>query len=101
MAGAGLKKSEKDDFDPSTLVAAQDVHEKSISSLNERVTKVEGNLSTPQALAAFFKEATSDSRVLDNTFAEMFCRFMNEHEGVQAALTKKIEESDRISFSRP
>jgi hypothetical protein len=89
------KKTENSDFDPDQLLAGHQQHEKTIVSLTERIAKIEGHLSTPQAVAAFFKESAKDSRVLEGVFAEMFCRFVNEHQDVQAAVKKKIEEVDR------
>ena len=90
-----LKKAEKDDFDPSELLAVHGKHEKDITDLNGRLAKIEGHLQTPQAVAEFFTESTRDSRKLDGVFAEMFCRFMKEHEGVDDAVTKKVEDIDR------
>lgn len=98
MAAPPSKKSDSSDFDPSQLLAHHEQHEKHISSLTERVAKIEGHLCTPQAVATFFKESAKDSRTLDGVFAEMFCRFMEENEEVKAAIKKKMGELDRNYF---
>ena len=89
------RKPEKSDFDASELLANHELQENNISNLTARLSKIEGYMATPQSLAAFFQEATKDSRVLDGVFAEMFCRFLNEHEGVQEAVKIKFNEVDR------
>jgi len=89
---------EPSDFDTSQLLAAHGEHEKTVVNLTERLTKIEGHLATPQALADFFKESAKDSRYLDGAFAEMFCRFMNENPAVRAAVGKRMEEIDRNFF---
>lgn len=94
------KKAEKEtsDFDISEILAGQEGHGKNISDLTARVAKIEGNFQTPQAVAAFFQECTRDSRKLDGIFAEMFCRFMDEHDGVREAIKAKMEDIDRSFF---
>jgi hypothetical protein len=92
------EKGDGSDFDPSELLAAHGEHDKNISNLTERMAKVEGHLATPQALAAFMKESTKDSRMLDGVFADMFCRFMKENPDVQEVVRSKLEEIDRIFF---
>lgn len=87
------------DFDPSELLASREVHEKTIASLGDRMAAIEGCLSTPQSLATFFRESAKDSRTLEGVFAEMFCRFIKENEGVKQAIETKINEADR-SFLR-
>ena len=96
MARAPKIADEKpSDFDTSELVVTHEQHEKDITDLSERVKKIEGHLCTPQALAGFFQESAKDSRVLEGVFAEMFCRFMNENDGVKIAVEKKFHEVDR------
>jgi hypothetical protein len=94
MAGPP-RKSEKDDFDPADLLAYSEQHETKISELTERTLKIETLLSTPQNLATFFEQCSSDSRNFDNVFAKMFCRFMEENTAVREAVQKRVAESDR------
>jgi|GEM_PF-5392467 len=96
MATISPKKEAGDsDFDPSQLLAARDEHEKSITNLTDRISKIEGWLCTPQALAGFFREAARDSRELESVFADMICKFMKDNAGVAEAIKGKIEETDR------
>jgi hypothetical protein len=97
---AGSDSGAVSDFDPNALLQAQGEHEKSISDLTDRISKIESSLATPQALAVFLEESARDSRQLEGVFAKMFCRFMAEHREVQEAVRKKIEEVDKSYFSR-
>jgi len=98
MALPTTKKAGTSDFDPSELLATHEQHEKNIVDLTSRVSKLEGHLCTPQALAAYFEESAKDSRILEGVFAKMFCRFMNENPDVQAALEARIAQVDRNFF---
>ena len=100
MAAPNLRRSPASDFDPSELLATHEQHEKNISDLNGRLSKLEGHLCTPQALASYFEESAKDSRVLEGVFASMFCRFMNENGEVQIALEKRIEQVDRSHIQK-
>jgi hypothetical protein len=84
-----------DDFKTAELLKSQEQHGKEISDLSGRIAELEGKLKSPQALAAFFQDATKDSRVLDGVFASMFCRFLKEHEDVQSELRHRLHEADR------
>jgi hypothetical protein len=95
---ASPTRKQETDFDPNDFLAAQGEHEKNISALTERISKIEGHLSTPQSLAAFLNESAKDSRVLEGVFAKMFCRFMADDKDVQDAVRKKIVEADRNFF---
>jgi hypothetical protein len=100
MATVPKRSDNPDNFDASEFLASRDAHEKNITELNERMSKVEGHLSTPQALAAFFENSAKDSRVLDGVFAQMFCRFIKENDAVKDAVDKRMEEVDRKFFHK-
>ena len=95
---AASPKKQDTDFDPQDFLASHGQHEKDIFDLTGRVTKLEGYLSSPQALATFLEEFAKDSRNLEGVFAKMFCRFMKENPDVQASVEKKLTEVDRHFF---
>jgi predicted component of viral defense system (DUF524 family) len=83
------------DFDTSQLLATHEQHEKNISDLTERLVKIESQIATPQAAAAFLEECAKDSRNFEGVFATMFTRFVTENPQVKDAVQKQIAESDR------
>jgi hypothetical protein len=86
------------DFDPSEFLAGHEQHERTISELTERTFKLEQNFATPQAVASFFQECAKDSRNLENVFAQMFCRFLDDNSDVKDAIQKRISDADRNFF---
>jgi hypothetical protein len=95
MSNVPRKTERLSDFDPSQFLATHEQHETKISDLTERTVKLEKHFATPQAAATFIEECAQDSRVFENVFAKMFCRFLNENPDVIAAVQKQVEESDR------
>jgi predicted component of viral defense system (DUF524 family) len=98
MANVPRRIEKISDFDPSELLATHEQHEKNITDLTERLAKIEGQISTPQAAAAFLQECAKDSRNFESVFATMFCRFLNENVEVKEAMQKRITETDRNFF---
>ena len=96
MAATPKRTPEKvSDFNTAELLAQQEAHEQNICDLQSRIEKLENCFGTPQKMADFFQDATEDSRKLDGVFAQMFCRFMKEHEDVQTELRQRLHEADR------
>ncbi len=86
------------DFDPSKLLSDTQEHERNISDLTSRLSELEKKLSSPQAVAQFFKECATDSRNFDNVFAAMFRRFLDENQEVKDAVQERMTKVDREFF---
>ena len=96
---AASKKPPVSDFESRDLLQGHEEHEKSITDLEERMSKVEVYFNSPQAFAEFFKQALSDSRSVERVFADTFCRLLKENSDVMACVDAKIHAADRNCVS--